>query len=284
MTEESTARRRELGSELRILRKRHNMSGHQLGRRLEWPPSNISRLETGVRPLPITDVAMFLATVNANAEERARLLKLAELKDDSYWVRPYFSQLADPLKSVILQESLAESIMNYQPLILPGLLQVEPYVRKLFELDGRHTRARIDLLVKTRLNRQDLLSRRNPPHCRYFIHERALRSVVGNARVMHEQALHLVLSSNLPRCSIRIVPESVGDLRALYSSFSIMEFSDHPAVVYTETYAAGLFVDDRIGVESYYLLGARLEQGALNEGDSRQWLVQLVNEYERMEE
>jgi transcriptional regulator with XRE-family HTH domain len=284
MTEESTARRRELGSELRILRKRHNMSGHQLGRRLEWPPSNISRLETGVRPLPITDVAMFLATVNANAEERARLLKLAELKDDSYWVRPYFNQLADPMKSLVLQESLAESIVSYEPLVIPGLLQTEPYVRTVFENFGRHTRERVDFLVKARMDRQTLLSRWKPPRCTFFIHERALRTVVGNAQLMHEQLLNLVLSSNMSRCCIRIIPDSVPSLRTFASPFFVMEFGDHPAVVYTDTYAAGIFIDDRVGVEEHYLIAASLEQHALLEGDSREWLVQMASEYERMEE
>jgi transcriptional regulator with XRE-family HTH domain len=284
MTEESTARRRELGSELRILRKRHNMSGHQLGRRLEWPPSSISRLETGVRPLPVTDVATFLGTIGATAEERARLLKLAELKDDSYWVRPYFGQLADPMKSLILQESLAESIVSYEPLVIPGLLQTEPYVRTVFENFGRHTRDRVDFLVNARLDRQTLLSRWKPPHCTFFIHERALRTVVGNAQVMHEQLLNLVLSSNMSRCCIRIIPDSVPSLRTFASPFFVMEFGDHPAVVYTDTYAAGIFIDDRTGVEEFYLIAASLEQHALNEGNSRQWLVQMASEYERMEE
>jgi transcriptional regulator with XRE-family HTH domain len=284
MSEESTARRRELGSELRILRKRRGMSGHELGRRLEWPPSNISRLETGVRPLPIVDVAMFLATCNATGAERDRLLKLAATADDLYWVRPYFGELADPMKSLIVQEALAESIAVYEPAVIPGLQQTEPYMRKIFEFDGRHMPERIEFLIKARLDRQSVLSRRNPPRCKYFIHERALRSVVGGPRIMYEQLLHLVLSSNLPRCSVRVVPESAASLRTLDSPFNILEFADHPAAVYADSYAAGVFIDDRLGVEAYYVLGARLEQEALNEGDSRQWLTQRASEYDRMEE
>jgi transcriptional regulator with XRE-family HTH domain len=284
MTEESTARRRELGSELRTLRKRQNLSGHQLGRRLEWPPSNISRLETGVRPLPVVDVATFLATCGATASERARLLKLAADSDDRYWFRPYFDQLADPLKSLVIQESLAKSMIAYEPLIIPGILQTEEYARTAFEWAGRHTPERTELLVKARMDRQSLVNRRNPPRCSVFIHERALRSMIGSVQLMHEQLLHLVLSSNLPHYSIRVVPESASTLRVIDSSFIIFEFTDHPAVVYTESYAAGVFIDDRLGVESYYILGTRLEQNALNKGDSRLWLARLANEYDRMEE
>lgn len=129
-----------------------------------------------------------------------------------------------------------------------------------------------------------MLNRRNPPHCKFFIHERALRSIIGGAQVMYEQLLHLVLASNSRHCSIRVVPESAAALRMLDSSFNIFEFADHPAVVYADGYAAGVFIDDRAGVESYYVLGARLEQHALTEADSRQWLSQLASEYDRMEE
>ncbi|MDT7723916.1 MAG: hypothetical protein QOI21_492 [Actinomycetota bacterium] len=284
MTEESTARRRELGGELRNIRKRQRMSGHQLGRRLEWPPSNISRLETGVRPLPVVDVATFLGTCGANAADRKRLLKLAEASDDSYWVRPYFDALTDPLKSLIIQESLAESILVFESTFIPGLQQTEAYMRAAFELDGRYARERADILVKARVERQKLLDRRIPPHCTYFIHERALRSQLGGRKVMQEQLLHLVLSSNLRHCSIRVVPDSAATLLMLNNPFRIMEFADHPAVVYTDTYAAGLFIDDRMAVEAYYSLSAQLQQSALNEGQSRQWLAQLANEYDRMEE
>jgi hypothetical protein len=213
------------------------------------------------------------------------LLKLAEAGDDSYWVRPYFDALTDPLKSLIIQESLAESILTFESTFIPGLQQTEAYMRAAFELDGRdHSQAQIDVLIKARIERQKLLDRRIPPHCAFFIHERALRSLLGGKQVMQEQLLHLVLSSNLRHCSIRVIPESTVTLPLLNSPFRIMEFTDHPAVVYTDTYAAGLFIDDRMAVEAYYSLSARLQQGALNEAESRQWLAQLANEYDRMEE
>jgi transcriptional regulator with XRE-family HTH domain len=284
MTEESTARRRELGTELRILRKKQNMSGHHLGRRLEWAPSNISRLETGVRPLPLVDVAVFLASCGASKDERERLLALAASTEDLYWVRPYFDKLTDPMKSLILQENLSESILIYEAMVVPGLVQTEAYTRTAFELDGRYTRERLDILVKARMDRQNVFHRNRPPRCTFFVHERALRTVVGDPHLMHEQLLHLVLASNLPYCTIRVVPDSVASLRLLDNSFNVMEFRDHPAVVYTDTYAAGLFIDDRPAVESYYVLVARLEQHALNGGDSREWLAQVAGEYERMEE
>jgi len=148
MAEESTARRRELGSELRVLRKRRNMSGHELGRRLEWAPSNISRLETGVRPLPVTDVAVFLGSCGASLQEQRRLLKIAATTDDLYWVRPYFDQLADPLKSLVIQENLAESITVYEPGVIPGLQQTETYMRTAFEWDGRYSETESTFLSK----------------------------------------------------------------------------------------------------------------------------------------
>jgi len=281
MTEESTARRRELGSELRNIRKRQRMSGHALGRRLEWPPSNISRLETGVRPLPVVDVATFLGTCNASAADRKRLLKLAEASDDSYWVRPYFDEMSDPMRSLVIQETLAESILAYEPTLVPGLQQTESYMRAVFELDGRNPPGRVDELVKRRMGRQDLLHRRIPPDCTFFIGERALRSLAFGKQVMQEQLLYLVLLGNLRHCSIRVVPDAPNTLPMFDNSFRIMEFADHPVVVYVDVYGAGLFIDDRAAVEEYYLLAARLKDHALNTVDSRQWLATLANDYDR---
>ncbi|HVV18226.1 MAG TPA: helix-turn-helix transcriptional regulator [Pseudonocardiaceae bacterium] len=45
----STARRRELGAELRRLRELRGMNGLDMAHRLEWTPSMVSRAETGKR-------------------------------------------------------------------------------------------------------------------------------------------------------------------------------------------------------------------------------------------
>ncbi len=281
---DSTARTRELGHRMKEFRQLRRMSGADVSRRNGWLQSKVTRWEQGLRELSVVDAALYLATAGEAGAERDCLLELAQSGNELYWVRPYFDDLVDPMKSLIIQENLATCVVTYEPLVIPGLLQIESYARAVFELVGNRTRKQLDLVVEARLDRQRTLLESSPPQCTFFIHERALRSVVGSLALMHEQLLHLVIATNLPQYSIRVVPASNEMGRALDDSFVVMEFADHPAVVFTETYVAGVFIDDRVAVEVYFSLVARLEGDSLNEGESRRLLAQLADEYERTKE
>ncbi|GHG13529.1 MULTISPECIES: helix-turn-helix domain-containing protein [Amycolatopsis] len=283
MTEKSTVRTREMAYELKSQRELKRLTLRELARRADWSASKVSAWENGRRISPI-DAAIYLAHCGTKAAERARLLELVKPPGDLYWVRPYFDKLVDPMKSLIIQENLARSMVYYSPAAIPGMLQTEEYVRTCFELTGRYTSDRLGMLTRARVDRQQLLQRHTPPICTFFVHERALRSVVGHPALMHEQLQNLVLTANLPHCVIRVVPESDPTFRVLSTTFTVMEFPEHAPVVYEETYTAGLFVDDRIAVEAFYLLVTRLEQVALSEGQSREWLVRFAEEYERLRE
>ncbi|MGK3207333.1 helix-turn-helix domain-containing protein [Amycolatopsis sp. MEPSY49] len=283
MTEKSTVRTREMAVELKAQRELKQLTLREVARRADWSASKVSAWENGRRISPI-DAAVYLAHCGTRAAERARLLELTKPPGDLYWVRPYFDKLVDPMKSLIIQENLADAVVYYSPAAIPGMLQTEEYVRTCFELTGRYTTERLGVLTRARVDRQHLLQRREPPRCTFFVHERALRSVVGGPDLMHEQLQNLVLTTNLPHCVIRLVPESDPTFRVLTTTFTVMEFPEHPPVVYEETYTAGLFVDDRVAVEAFYILITRLEQVALTEEQSREWLVRFADEYERMRE
>ena len=283
MTEKSTVRTRELGLELKSQRELKRMTLREVARRADWSAAKVSGWENG-RRISSVDAAIYLAHCGTKAAERARLLELTRPPNELYWVRPYFDKLVDPMKSLILQENLATSIVSHSPTAIPGMLQTEDYVRALYELSGRYTADRLKILIRARLDRQRLLQQPHPPRCTYFIYEHTLRSVVRDTALMHEQLQSLVLATNLPHCSIRVVPDSAPPYHLVGSRFTLMEFPDHPAVVYEETYAAGLFVDDRIAVEAYYVFVTRLEQAALSEEQSRETLARLADEYERMRE
>lgn len=283
MTEKSTVRTREMAFELKSQREQKEMALREVARRADWSASKVSAWENGRRISPI-DAAIYLAHCGTKAAERARLLELTKPPGDLYWVRPYFDKLVDPMKSLIIQENLANAIISHSPTAIPGMLQTEDYVKELHELTGRYTADRLKILVQARVDRQQLLQRRNPPRCTYFVYERSLRTIVRDPALMHEQLQYLVLSTNLPHCTIRVLPDSAPPYHLVGSRFTIMEFAEHPPVVYEETYAAGLFIDDRIAVEAFYVLATRLEQDALSEGESRAVLVRLAEEFEHMRE
>jgi len=281
MTEKSTVRTREMGVELKSQREAKQMSLREVARRAHWSASKVSGWENGRRISPI-DAAIYLAHCGTEAAERERLLHLTGPPSELYWVRPYFDRLVDPMKSLIIQENLATAVISNSPMALPGMLQTEDYVRTVYELSGRYTTDRLKLLVQARIDRQRLLQRPNPPQCLYFVYEHTLRSILRDPALMHEQLQYLVLATNLPHCTIRVVPASAPPYHLVSSRFTILEFAEHPPVAYEETFTAGLFIDERVAVEAFYVLRTRLEQAALSERESREFLVRLAEEFDLM--
>jgi transcriptional regulator with XRE-family HTH domain len=280
----SSARRRELGNELKYVREQAELSGHELARILGWVPSKVSRYEGGRRTPSELDVAVFLTSCGAKRTELERLLKLAREADAPYWVRPHSHQLPDQLRSLMIQESSACAIRGYEPLVVPGLLQTEGYARAVFQWMNKLDDHFVDSLVEARIGRQSILRRRLPPRCTFFIHERALRSTLGGARVMNEQLLHLVFSASLPHCSIRVLPESTGDYGAAGGPFMLMEYAAYPPAAYAETYTAGLFVEEPHDVATYGEILNVFDSDALKGGESVEWLAELANHFDRVEE
>ncbi|MDT7725687.1 MAG: hypothetical protein QOI21_2263 [Actinomycetota bacterium] len=281
--EESTARARELGGELKRVRERAKLSGHALARSLGWPAPKISRLENGKRGVSEVDVAIYLARCGATPDELERFIALAHVTDHGYRLQEHSAGMPDELRSLIVLETSADMIAGYEPFFIPGLLQTESYVREMLKLGGRKPGRGFEMRVEARLARQALFNRRWPPQLTFYIHEYALRSMVGDSVVMYEQALHLVLATSWSRCEIRVVPESAQVMGVFGGGFHLMEYADHPAVVSVETHTASAFLEGDEHIPFYRNLQNELGAVALNGGQSRDLLAELASEHERVE-
>jgi transcriptional regulator with XRE-family HTH domain len=281
--EESTARTRELGGELKRVREQAKLSGHGLARLLGWPAPKISRLETGKRGVSEVEIAMFLARCRVTPDEMDRLMRLARLTDDGYRAQSHGHQLPDELFSLIKLETTAEAIFDYEPLLVPGLLQTEAYIREFLRWGKYATGPAFESRVSARLARQAIFNRRWPPKLAFCIHEHALRATVGGPGLMHEQILHLILTSSAPRCDIRVVPAAAAPVGMFGNSFRLMCFADDRPVVYAQTHTASLFLEKERDVRRHRDLLEDLELAALNGGQSREWLAGLASEYDRAE-
>lgn len=124
---DSTTRSRELGAELRDVRERRGFTGTKLAELLGWSPGRISRMESGKRGMSEVDVATFLAYCGITGAELNRLLALCEDVFAATRMQRHGEHLPDELRSLVIQESTAEAIWEYEPLVVPGLLQTESY-------------------------------------------------------------------------------------------------------------------------------------------------------------
>ena len=77
----------------------------------------------------------------------------------------------------------------WQPLIIPGLLQMAEYARALFLAAGADE-AKADELVAVRLERQAIFDRADPPHLVTILDESVLHRLIGSAAIMSDQLGH----------------------------------------------------------------------------------------------
>ena len=139
-------------------------------------------------------------------------------------------------------ESRATVIRQYHALVVPGLLQTADYARALIAAGRPDAKPEvIESLLAARLERQDILSRDDPPTLWLVVDETALLRPVGG-RDLHIAQLDVLLEvAGRPGVTIQIVPLATGAHAGLTCSFTILSFEDEPDIAYTEDLERGYF-------------------------------------------
>lgn len=274
---------RELGEQLRLLRERAGISGAELARRLAWPPTMVSRMESGKRDSTTVDVVMYAVACGLTLPQAEPLLELTRLSErrQGYWLSD--KRIGGSLQSLIFHESSASGSIIYEPQVIPGLLQTADYTRaRIAAREPELTDEELAGAVRTREERRRILHWKKPRRFAFYVAEQALRLQVGSGAIMHEQLLHIVLTSALQNVALRVVPSAAGEWSAFGGPFRLMEYEQHAPVVYLDhVRVGGLFLEDRAYVESYYGLLPMLTDVALDEGESREFAAELADAYDR---
>jgi transcriptional regulator with XRE-family HTH domain len=275
----STARRRELGAELRHIRERHGYNGIDMALRLGWAASAVSRAETGKRGMTALEVATYTALCGVAGEQLDELLDLAG-EPDVYRVKPHGGRLPDELQTLIFHESTATEIDSFQSVYVPGITQTEDYTRALFHEIGIDP-SLIEDGVRNRVSRREVLTRRNPAQCTFWVHENVLRAPIGGPQVMSEQMLHLLFLGARPQCSIRVIPVSAGGKGTAAGPFQIFGYPEGLPVVCVQHETTSEFLESRSDLADYRAVLKRVASVALNDAQSREFIVRVASDYER---
>ena len=132
---QTTVRIRGVGTELRELRKVSRLTLRDVAEQLGWQASKVSRVETGKQGLTVEDMASLLVVYGVTGEDRRRLLGLAERSKEPGWWE-VGGGLSKESRTMIQLESDATRIVNFQPLLVPGLLQTADYARAVMKACG----------------------------------------------------------------------------------------------------------------------------------------------------
>jgi transcriptional regulator with XRE-family HTH domain len=239
-----TVQRRRLGLALRTLRQARGLTGEQAGERVERSASWISRVEggrIGIRGRDLRDL-LDLYEVD-DAARRAELLALAEKGRARSWWSEYSGTISEAYATFIGFEDEATRFDSYEPMVVPGLLQLESYARALVESGiPELSKREVEDRVQVRLRRQDVLRKPDPLHLSLILQENALRQRVGSTQIMRDQLRHLIEAAGLPNVDLRILPdEETRPIGSFHHFVLIYLESDSPDLVYVEDFGGGRF-------------------------------------------
>jgi hypothetical protein len=131
-------------------------------------------------------------------------------------------------------EARASLIRWFEPLLVPGLIQTEPYARAV--LGWKPDSGSAEANLKTRLARQSVLDR---AELRVVILGSVLNREVGDASVMCEQIEHLLAVGSRPSVMIQIVPDIPAVAGALGGAFAIATEETADVAAYTDSIVKG---------------------------------------------
>ena len=278
-----SVRARQLAAEIRQAREASTLTIEEAATRLAWSSSKLSRIETARSRVAVSDLRRLLDLYKVvPASRRDRLIELARSADQRGWWDAYADSLKEGYSAMIALEAKAVSVHQYDPSLVPGLLQTEAFMEEivrsslLVEPPGV-----VPQRVEVRLTRQAVLTRdEDPLELIAVLDEAVLRRQVGGPDVMREQLRHLATMTTRPNITLQVLPFAKGSHPAMTGGFQILEFPEGPesGIVYLENRTGDIFVERGGEVHDYRLAFDRLRDMALEPQQSVDLIIQTADQ------
>jgi transcriptional regulator with XRE-family HTH domain len=241
--------RRRLRTELRNARMDRELTQDYVAKAMEWSLSKMNRIEQAKSGISVTDLRALLSVYGITDEKQTEeLLVLARASRQVPWWRKRYGHVASEVFLQLIDfESAASAISQFEPALVPGVLQTDEYasaVLKTFYAD-ESSADRVAALFELRAKRRKLLTSDDAPQFTFIMDESVIRRVVENSSVMTQQFMHLIDVAKLPNVMIQILPFVASVHPGLKGPFKVVEFEDAPneTVIFVES-ARGDFISD----------------------------------------
>jgi transcriptional regulator with XRE-family HTH domain len=254
----ATSPLRVFGAELRHYRRTAQMSQEQLGALVYCSGDLICKIENGQR-VPTEELTIAL-DATPQVDTRGALTRLREA------LKEYLNYTATPgwLQAWEKIERRAKTLLWWEPLLIPGLLQTREYAHEVLKRgQPGKSGAEIEQLVQTRMDRQQLLEGDDPPMLIAVFDEGALRRPVVGPQVMYEQLGRLLELAQRPKIVLQVVPVDAGPHPGTAGPMVIASFDSGPDLAYLDTALEGQMVERHQDVASIALLYDTLRAEAL---------------------
>lgn len=277
-----TVRRMRLAAELHRLREQAGLTGDQAADELGWSPSKISRIENVRSGVSVSDARKLLGLYRVTGTHHDELVALAREASRKGWWETY-SELPEDLIELIGMEAEATSAWNWEPQVIPGLLQTEAYARGVvgaWQEWATVTPAAVERRVEARLTRQRRLEGEDPLRLWAVMDESVLSRRFGGNAVMRSQLQHLIDISQRDNVTLRVLSlngkQPVGTGAFLYLRFPRIYGTQPDDVVVLEHHTKSLFVRHEEDVIQYEKAFDSLFDASLPPAKSRDVMANAV--------
>lgn len=275
-----TVRRRRLGLELKKAREAAKLTQETVSAHFEWNSAKLTRMETGRVSVTARDVKDLLILYGVTDQDYIRAMQDVARKSKQ---RSWWTDYKDILRSnYVGLEADAASVREWEPIIVPGLLQTEGYMRTLMRASGPIRSIQdLDRRVELRLKRQErLIDTTDPLYLSAILDESVLRRRVGGPEVMREQLSHLIKGAKLPNVNLQVLPPDAGEHALLGGAAILVEFpdADELDVVFLEGIAGEYCEGDPAEVARYRRIFERLSATARNRRDTLKAITDALGE------
>lgn len=267
-----------IGVELGNYRKRTGLNQADGAERAGISTAKLSHLETGERRQQPSDIAKVLAAYGAPQHDINRLTSLAEVPDESTWWGAWNDVVPDWFGTFVGLERLATDEFVFEPILLPGLLQTQDYVREISRASSRVRADYRERVVELRTVRAQRLTTDQPLRLHAVINEQALRLRVGAPEILAAQYKHLLAMAERPNITIQVVVPERGPHDAVTGQFAVLDFEKARPIAYAEVQEGAMYVQHPGVVDTYRASVSSLQEVALSPTESAGFIAALIKD------
>ena len=266
--------RRRLALELRRLRTEAGKTIYDVADRLECSAGKVSRIEMGVVGARIQDVREMLDLYGIRGEQRDQLLDLVRRSKRRSWWQDYASVVPPDSAKLYGLEAGAATIDDHCVMLVPGLLQTDPYAREIIGSPPDEKPDNVDRRIELRRRRRELLERADPPVARFVLHQAVIDAQIGSRAIMAEQLRHLARFAERSNVTLRVIRADSGAYAAVGVSFTAFGFAHEadPKIVFMEQLTRNTFIEDLAEVDVY----AKAFESALEVAEPPERSLELI--------
>ncbi|MGW6269705.1 helix-turn-helix domain-containing protein [Streptomyces sp. NPDC055060] len=259
---------RMVGALLAVHREAAGYTQKSLAERFVIGEEQIASIEQGRRPLKMDLAVQLDHILGTNRTLETAVDNMPEVDLVPRWAEEYMD---------LEREALALSWYDNQ--VLPGLLQTPEYARGVFQNDvPALTEDEIELRVAARMERQEILQRREPPTICFIISEVTLMDRLGGDEVYAQQLRRLRELATLPGVTLQVMPVGRSFHAGLSGPFILIETPDHQRLGYTEAQRGSQLITNPDEVSILERKCAMLRTQALNPHETKGLLDRLLGE------